>query len=55
MAREPTAATMGPDLDRTCAVWKQVGAVVIDPTDQGWLRGETGIGTFVADQPPTDL
>lgn len=21
---------------------------------EGWLRGETGIGTFVADQPPTD-
>ncbi|MYX36008.1 MULTISPECIES: winged helix-turn-helix domain-containing protein [unclassified Streptomyces] len=22
--------------------------------NEGWLRGETGIGTFVADQPPTD-
>jgi GntR family transcriptional regulator len=21
---------------------------------EGWLRGETGIGTFVADQPPAD-
>lgn len=21
---------------------------------EGWLRGETGIGTFVADEPPTE-
>ncbi|MFF7211132.1 GntR family transcriptional regulator [Streptomyces sp. NPDC008238] len=81
---------MGPDLDRTRAVWKQVVALVIDrikdgtyppgsrvPStlelatelgiatstsqkalahlrNEGWLRGETGIGTFVADQPPAD-
>lgn len=89
MAREPTVATMGPDLDRTRAVWKQVVAIVIDrikdgtyppgsrvPStlelatelgiatstsqkalaflrNEGWLRGEAGIGTFVADQPPS--
>ncbi|MET9876585.1 winged helix-turn-helix domain-containing protein [Actinacidiphila glaucinigra] len=81
---------MGPDLDRTRAVWKQVVALVIDrikdgtyppgsrvPStlelatelgiatstsqkalahlrNEGWLRGETGIGTFVADQPPAE-
>jgi GntR family transcriptional regulator len=22
--------------------------------NEGWLRGETGIGTFVADEPPAD-
>ncbi|MDX3097223.1 winged helix-turn-helix domain-containing protein [Streptomyces sp. ME01-24h] len=80
---------MGPDLDRTRAVWKQVVAIVIDrikdgtyppgsrvPStlelatelgiatstsqkalaflrNEGWLRGEAGIGTFVADQPPS--
>ncbi|WP_406266237.1 GntR family transcriptional regulator [Actinacidiphila glaucinigra] len=90
IAREPTVATMGSDLDRTRAVWKQVVALVVDRINdgtyppgsrvpstlelatelgiatstsqkalahlrnEGWLRGETGIGTFVADQPPTD-